>query len=346
MTLANQPPSARDGISIIGAGHQLGSVIEDNPSLCRRLQVTPEWIAEKTGILQRHLAAPDESASGLAGQAARQALAAAGISADQLDIIIVCTFSGDYLFPPLSAKLHQDLGAKGAQIYDLQANCAGVVAGLTAASDRLARDATLHYALVVGVELNSRYVDRSDVSTAVYLSDGAGALVLGRCATGQGVQASAFFTDSAHYESVRLRGGGSSHPLQGRGFDAAVDQMEMNGIATWKQAITHLPKVMRRVCEKQGVALQDVDFFLFHQANLRMIDYVMAKMGVPADRTYTNVAQVGNTGSASIAIVLSEAQQQGRLRPGMLVMLAAVGAGFNFGASLWRWTAQGLEPSA
>jgi len=321
-------------------------VIEDNPSLCQRLQVSPEWIVEKTGIERRYLAAPEESASSLAGHAARQALAAAGITAAELDIIIVCTFSGDYVFPPLSAKLHQDLGAKGAQIYDLQANCAGVVAGLTAASDRIARDPTLRHALVVGVELCSRYVDRSDVNTAVYLSDGAGALVLGRCETGQGIQASAFFTDSTHYESVRLRGGGSSHPLQGRGFDATVDHMEMNGIATWKQAITHLPKVMRRACEKQGVTLQEVDFFLFHQANLRLIEYVMAKTGVAADRTHTNVAQVGNTGSASIAIVLSEAVKQGRLQPGMLVMLAAVGAGFNFGASLWRWTAQGLENAA
>ena len=325
------------GIAVLGVGHHLPSQVEDNASLCQRLAVTPEWIVEKTGIQRRHLAAPDDSASGFAELAARQALASAGISAAQLDIIIVCTFSGDYVFPPLSAKLHQLLGAKGAQIYDLQANCSGVVAGLTAASDRLARDNTLRYALVVGVELCSRYVDSADVNTAIYLSDGAGAVVLGRCAPEAGIQSSAFFTDSSNYEAVRLRGGGSSHPLRGRAFDPALDLMEMNGIATWKQAITHLPRVMRQACEKAGVGLAEVDFFIFHQANLRLLDYVVRKIGARPDQTYTNVQEIGNTGSASVAIALSEAVQKGLLRPGSLVMLATVGAGFNFGASLWRW---------
>jgi 3-oxoacyl-[acyl-carrier-protein] synthase III len=344
--LSHAVDTPAEGIAILGLGHHLGPVVEDNATLCRQLAVTPEWIVEKTGIQRRYLAAPGDSASDYATQAARQAMAAAGIVAAQLDIIIVCTFSGDYVFPPLSAKLHQTLGAGDAQVFDLQANCSGVVAGLTAASDRLFRDNSLRYALVVGVELCSRYVERNDVNTAIYLSDGAGAVVLGRSAAGQGILASRFFTDSAHYESVRLRGGGSSHPLLGRAHDSAVDAMEMNGIATWKQAITHLPKVMRGACEKAGVTLQDVDFFIFHQANLKLIDYIVRKMGVGVERTYTNVQDIGNTGSASIAIALSEAAQKGLIQPGALLMLAAVGAGFNFGASLWRWVPQGQEMQA
>jgi hypothetical protein len=195
----------------------------------------------------------------------------------------------------------------------------------------------LLHALVVGVEMCSRYVDRRDVNTAIYLSDGAGAIVLGRRSTDEGIRASAFFTDSSNYESVRMRGGGSSHPLAGRQYDPAIDTMEMNGIATWKQAITHLPTVMRRCAQKAGVAMSEVDFLVFHQANLRLIEYIVRKMGLGLDRTYTNVQEIGNTGSASLAIALSEAVHKGLIRPGSLVMLAAVGAGFNFGASLWRW---------
>ena len=331
------------GVGIVGVGHHLPSNVENNDALCRRLSVTPEWIVEKTGIQRRYLAAPGDSASEYAGDAARKAMDMAGIDASQVDMIIACTFSGDYIFPPLSAKLHQDLGVKGAQIFDIQANCSGVVAGLTAASDRMFMDDSVRYALVVGVELCSRYVDRTDVNTAIYLSDGAGAIVLGRCDADRGIFSSAFFTDSSNYESVRMRGGGSSFPLNGRAYDSAIDSMEMNGIATWKQAITHLPTVMRRACEKAGTSINEVDFFIFHQANLRLIEYIVRKMGVGIDRTYTNVQDIGNTGSASIAIALSEAVQKGHVKPGGLLMLAAVGAGFNFGASLWRWLPQASE---
>lgn len=325
------------GIGIVGVGHHLPAQVETNEDLCRHLDVTPEWIVEKTGIQRRYLAAPGESASEFAGHAARRAMVMAGIDASQIDLIIACTFSGDYIFPPLSAKLHHDLGAKGAQVYDLQANCSGVVAGLTAASDRMFIDDSVRYALVVGVELCSRYVDRSDVNTAIYLSDGAGAMVLGRCDADHGIRSSAFFTDSSNYESVRMRGGGSSFPLRGRAFDKAVDWMEMNGLATWKQAITHMPNVIRRSCEKSGVVAKEVDFFIFHQANLRLIEYIVRKMGLGLERTYTNVQEIGNTGSASIAIALSEAVQKGHVKPESLLVLAGVGAGFNFAASLWRW---------
>lgn len=336
----------RGGVAIIGVGHHLPARTESNEELCRGLSIGPEWIVEKTGIQRRYLAAPEDSASAFAGHAARQAIAMAGIDASQIDVIIGCTFSGDYIFPPLSAKLHHDLGAKGAQVYDLQANCSGVVAGLTAASDRMFMDDSIRYALVVGVELCSRYVDRSDVNTAVYLSDGAGAIVLGRCDADHGIRSSAFFTDSSNYEAVRMRGGGSSFPLNGRAYDPAIDAMEMNGLATWKQAITHLPTVIRRSCEKSGVPPKEVDFFIFHQANLRLIEYIVRKMGLGLDRTYTNVQDIGNTGSASIAIALSEAVQKGLVKPDSTLMLAGVGAGFNFAASLWRWLPRTLESSS
>lgn len=337
----NKP--AGTGVAITGVGHRLPHTTEDNEALCARLvgspEVTPEWIAEKTGIQRRYIAEPHEHASDYARDAALQALARAGIDASEVDLIIGCTFSGDYIFPPLSAKVQLELKATNAQVFDLQANCTGFVTGLTVASDRMRLDPSVRHALVIGVELCSRYIDRTDFNTAIYLSDGAGAAVLSRVPEPAGIVASAFHTDSSNYESVRMRGGGSSFPLRGRAFDAATDLMEMNGIATWKQAITHLPKVIRKACEKSGVAPAEVDFLLFHQANLRLIEYIVRKMGYGLERTYTNVGEIGNTGSASLAIALSEAVDKGLLPDDGVVALAAVGAGFNFGASIWRWRA-------
>jgi 3-oxoacyl-[acyl-carrier-protein] synthase-3 len=325
-------------VSIIGVGHHLPAQFEDNESLCRQLDITPAWIIEKTGIERRYIAAADDTAWGYSVAAATQALEMAGITPAQLGMIVCCTFSGDYQFPPLSAKVAQQLGAAHAQIFDLQANCSGFVAGLTAASDRMRVDPTVGYALVIGVEMCSRYIDRKDANTAIYLSDGAGAAVLGPALAGEGIQASAFHTDASNYEAVRLRGGGASFANNGRAFEASVDLMEMNGIATWKQAITHLPPTIRRACAKAEVDVKALDFMVFHQANLRLIEYLVRKMGLSMEKTYTNVAQIGNSGSASLAIALSEAVRGGHIKSGDLVALAGVGAGFNFAASVWRWT--------
>ncbi|MCG5247842.1 3-oxoacyl-ACP synthase III family protein [Methylorubrum extorquens] len=324
------------GVAVTGVGHKLGSLVEDNETLCRNLDITPEWIIEKTGIERRYLAAPDETASGLSLAAARDAMASAGIDASQIDLIVCCTFSADYRFPALASKIHLDLGVKGGQMMDVQANCAGFVTGLTVASDRMRLDPELRNALVIGVELNSRFISRSNADAAIYHSDGAGAVVLSRIPDA-GIVSSAFHTDSSNYEAVRVRGGGSTFTRPDRAFDPAIDTMELNGIATWKQAITHLPTVIRRASEKAGLNYREADFFVFHQANLRLIEYLVRKMGGDMSKTYTNVGRIGNTGAASTAIALSEAVERGRLKAGDVVIFAAVGAGFSFGASVWRW---------
>lgn len=326
-----------EGVAIIGVGHHLPSAFEDNVELCRTLDVTPEWIVQKTGIKRRYIAAASEVASDYATAAAVRAMAMADVEVSQVDLIIACTFSGEYIFPSVSAKIHQNLGASGAQTFDVQANCAGFVSGLTVASDRMLVDPSVRNALVVGVEMNSRYVDKSDVNTAIYVSDGAGAVILGRVAPSRGILASAFFTDSSNYDAVRMRAGGSSF----RGAVAAVPSdaqfMEINGLATWKQAITHLPTVIRNACAKAGIAPANVDFLVFHQANLNLIEYIVRKMGFDMSKTFTNVQEIGNTGAASVGIALSEAVQGNFIKQGDVVVLAAVGAGFNFGASVWRW---------
>jgi 3-oxoacyl-[acyl-carrier-protein] synthase III len=326
------------GVAIIGVGHRLGAVVEDNETLCANLDITPEWIIEKTGIQRRYLAAADETASALALSAAHDAIVSARIDTTDIDMVICCTFSADYRFPALAAKIHADLGLRGGQMLDVQANCAGFVTGLTVASDRMRLDPEIRNALVIGVEMNSRFISRSNADAAIYHSDGAGAVILGR-RPGEGIVASAFHTDSSNYEAVRVRGGGSTWTQPDRPFDPAIDTMELNGIATWKQAITHLPTVIKRACQKSGIEPKTADFFIFHQANLKLIEYLVRKLGRNMDSTYTNVERVGNSGAASVPIALSEAVQAGKLKQGDKVVIAAVGAGFNFGASVWRWAA-------
>ena len=330
------------GIGILGTGRALGSRVHTNEELCATTLpgTTPQWIVDKTGIRRRYVVDENETSSSLALASAHRALESAGVTPEQIAMIVVSTFSADYLFPPASARLHRDLGLKGGQFYDLQANCAGFVSALTAVSDRMFRDPSVEFALVVGAEVLSPYVDYSDVETAIFFSDGAGTAVLGPVLGGRGVQASAFFADTSNYDSVRLRGGGSRFPYAMRATESPGRDpglMDMNGLATWKQAVTHLPPTIRRACDEAGWSTDDVDLYIFHQANLEIISYVMKKMRVPMSRTFTNVQEIGNTGAASIPIALADAVAAGVLSPGSRVVLAGVGAGFSFGATCLIW---------
>ncbi len=325
------------GVGVVGAGHYLPAHVETNEELCKTLDgITPEWIETKTGIKRRYLAKDGESASSMALVAATKAMENAGISASELGLIIGCTFSHDYQFPALATKIHKDLKAVNATTFDLQANCAGFVTGLTVATDRMFVDDTIKYALVIGVELHTIFRNNTDKEVAIFFSDGAGAAILGKVEKDKGIVMSTFHSDSSTYDLVRLRGGGSSFPY-GQPMDPLIGYMEMNGLATWKQAITNLPISIRKTCERAELDIENIDFVLFHQANLAMIQYVMKKMKLPLEKTFTNVQEIGNTGSASVAIALSEALQLGKIHPGDTVVLSAVGAGFIFGTSIWIW---------
>lgn len=326
------------GIGIIGSSHFLPERIQSNEELCEVMtDVTPEWIVSKTGIKRRYIAGPGDSASGMSTMAAERLLKEKNISPEEIDLIVVATFSPDYMFPPVSAKIQQNLKATNAQIVDINTNCTGFVTALTVASDRMLVDETVRYALVIGVELHTRFINPKDKETAIFFSDGAGVALLGKTAKGTGVINSKFRTDSSTYESVRFRGGGSSHPFTNRSFVPDIDFIEMNGLATWKQAVTNLPIVIREACAKAKVEIGEIDFCIFHQANLNLIDYVMKKLKVPMSKTHMNVDEIGNTGSASVGIALSEAMKLGKIKPGDTVLLAGVGAGFNFGASIWKF---------
>lgn len=299
--------------------------------------VTPDWILSKTGIKRRFIASSEESTSSMATEAALEAISKCNIQPEDIGLIVVATFSPDYMFPPVSAKIQKNLKATNAQIIDINTNCTGFVTALTVASDRMKADETVKYAVVIGAELHTRFINPKDKETAIFFSDGAGVAILGQVDEGDGVIKSSFKTDSSTYESVRYRGGGSSYPYINREFDESIDFIEMNGLATWKQAITNLPLVIKDVCKKGDLNVEDIDFCIFHQANLNLIQYVMGKLKIPIEKTYTNVEEIGNTGSASIGIALSEAMDKGLIKKDNYVLLAGVGAGFNFGASIWKF---------
>ena len=326
------------GIGILGASHYLPEKVQSNEDLCQIMtDVTPKWIISKTGIKRRFLAEEKDSSSSMATIAAKKLLEEKGIDVNEIGLIVVATFSPDYMFPPVSAKIQQNLKARNAQIIDINTNCTGFVTALTIASDRMRVDSTVKYSLVIGVELHTRFINPKDKETAIFFSDGAGVALLGKVPVGYGIIGSKFLTDSSTYEAVRFRGGGSSFPFINRSFSPEIDFIEMNGLATWKQAITNLPKVINELLNLYEIKIDDINFCIFHQANLNLIEYVMKKMKLPVEKTFTNVEEIGNTGSASVGIALSEAIQLGKIKSGDIVLLAGVGAGFNFGASIWKF---------
>jgi 3-oxoacyl-[acyl-carrier-protein] synthase-3 len=307
-------------IGMLGFGSVLGSREVSNAEVAAETGLTEDWIISKLGIKRRYYAQAGETADSMALTAARRALASAGISATDLDIVVVCTFTGEMAFPPVSAHLHRDLGMVGGHFYDIAAACSGFLSGLTAVTDRMAADSSLRYALVVGTELMSSYINPADPETAPYFSDGAGAIILGRSDTG--IVSSAFYADTSDYDLVRCHRDGYS---------------EMKGLVTGKQAVAHLPDTMHRAMADVGWHDRDVDLFVFHQANEKLISYFMHKMDLPMSRTYSNVAEIGNLGVASVPVALADVAEKSLLHHGDKLVLASVGAGFGFGASAWTW---------
>jgi 3-oxoacyl-[acyl-carrier-protein] synthase-3 len=299
--------------------------------------LAPGFIEERTGVTNRFVVEEGDTASGMSAEAAKQALEMAGIGAEKLGLIVGCTFSPDYLTPAMACKVHALLGAKNAFAFDLVANCTAFQIGAMTASDRMFVDPSIEHALVLGTAIQSRFINWSDANSAMYFGDGAGAAVLGRVPKGYGILANADFTNSSVYEAVRIRGGGSSFPLSEKNVGEKLQFYEINGMEVWKQVVQNQPTVVRRVLEKIGKTTADVDLFIFHQANLKLIEYLMGKMKLPMSRTYTNVAEIGNTGEASMIIALNDAVRAGKVKRDALVVMSGVGAGFTFGATVMRW---------
>lgn len=317
------------GVGIVGLGKYIPPRAVENTVIEERANLAPGTIEKQTGIRQRFVVEAGDTATDMALASARQALDASRVDASSIGLILGCTFTHDYVFPALACNVQRALGAQGAGAFDLMANCTAFQVGAMVASDRMLLDRSIEHALVIGTAIVSRHLRWEDPSSAIYFGDGSGAAVLGRVPAGYGILAHDISSQTRAYESVRLRR--SLEESDGRHF------IEMNGIDVWKQVVQHQPGSIRRAVAKAGLAVKDVDFFVFHQANLHLITFLMSRLEAPLDRTYTNVERIGNTAEASMPIALCEAVERKCIKHGDVVVISGVGAGFTFGTSVMRW---------
>jgi 3-oxoacyl-[acyl-carrier-protein] synthase III len=323
---------AKDGvaISITGLGCKVPDRVVTNDDLKQYVDTSDEWIRERTGIRERRMASKDEALSDLALPASVDALAQAGVEGKDIDLLIVATVTPDMSFPSTGAILADRLGATDAAAYDLSAGCTGFMYALAQAYGMLA-GGLARRALVVGGDVLSRILDWEDRSTLVLFGDGAGAVVV-EAVPDRGFLGFELGADGAGGASLWLPGSGS------RIFDEPDGLVKMNGREVYKFATRILVQSAQDIMERCGVTIDDVDVYVPHQANMRIIDHATRKLGVSSEKVVVNVDRYGNTSSGSIPLALADAAQDGRLKPGKLVLMTGMGAGLTWGSALIRWT--------
>ena len=317
-------------ITITGLGCNVPERVVTNDELAQYVDTSDEWIRERTGIRERRIAAKEEALSDVALPAATAALAQAGLEGKDIDLLVVATVTPDMAFPSTAALLADRLGATDAAAYDLAAGCTGFVYAVAQAYGMIAGGLSRR-ALVVGGDLLSRILDWSDRSTLVLFGDGAGAVVL------EAVEEPGFLgfelgADGGGGESLWLPGSGS------RFFEEPDRYVKMNGREVFKFATRVLVQSAEAVLERCGLTIDDVDVYVPHQANVRIIDYATKRLGVPSEKVVVNVDRYGNTSSGSIPLALADAEKDGLLQPGSLVLMTGMGAGLTWGSALIRWS--------
>lgn len=311
---------------IVGTGSYLPPNLVTNDALARRVDTSDEWIVTRTGIRQRYIANPDQTASDLAVEASAAALAAAGVDAGALDLIIVATSTPDFVFPSTACLVQARLGAKGCAAFDIQAVCSGFVYAL-ALADSLVRAGQARSALVIGSEVFSRILDWNDRSTCVLFGDGAGAVVL-RADSRPGVLGSVLHADGSQAGILSTPGNVSGGSVIGVPF------LRMDGPAVFKLAVKVLDEVARETVTRCGLALTDIDWLIPHQANLRILEATAKRLKIPRERLVVTVDRHANTSAASVPLALDLAVRDGRIRAGQRVLMQGVGGGFTWGATL------------
>jgi 3-oxoacyl-[acyl-carrier-protein] synthase-3 len=322
--------SAGIQISITGLGCKVPDRIVTNDELAKLVDTSNEWIVERTGIRERRMAAESEALSDIALPACRDALAQAGLEGKDIDLLIVATVTPDMVFPSTAAILADQLGATEAAAYDLSAGCTGFMYALAQGYGMVAGGLAKR-ALIVGGDLLSKILDWDDRATLVLFGDGAGAVVV-EAVPEQGFLGFELGADGAGGANLWLPGSGSRH------FEEPEKYVKMNGREVFKFATRILVQSAEELLEKCGVTIDDVDLYIPHQANMRIIDHATRKLGVPSERVVINVDRFGNTSSGSIPLALADAAADGRLRPGRLVLMTGMGAGLTWGSALMRWT--------
>ncbi len=321
---------------ITGTGHGVPDKIMTNFDLEKIVETNDEWIHSRTGIRERRVCAEDELASDLSIKAANEAIAAAGITAADLDFVIVATVSGDFVFPSVACLVQDKIGAQCAA-FDLGAACAGFIYSLSVA-DGLIRSGQAKHILVVGVDTLTKYVDWSDRSTCVLFGDAAGAAVISATEdTNRGVLETVLFSDGSGGFHISMLSGRTKYPPFMPLEEQESPYLYMNGSETYRFAVNALGDACSKVLEKAGMTAADVSLFVPHQANVRIIESAAKKIGLDSDKIFLNIEKYGNTSAGSIPLALFEAERDGRLKPGDIVLTVGFGAGLVWGANLIRW---------
>jgi 3-oxoacyl-[acyl-carrier-protein] synthase-3 len=319
--------------NIVGWGKYLPERVLTNADLERMVDTSDEWIVSRTGIRERRIVSEGETTSHLAIEASRQALEMAGVRARDLGLIIVATSSPDYLTPPISSQVQHALGAKDVGAFTLVAGCPGFVYGLATAQQFIASGAC-DAILVVGVEIISRFIDYTDRSTCVLFGDGAGAVVLQVSEQPSGVLSFVLGSDGSGAQHLILPGGGTTAPPTHETIEAGLQFLRMDGKQVFRFATRILGKALKQAIQQAGLTTDDIDLFIPHQANRRIIESAARYVGLPEEKVFINIDRYGNTSAASIPIALTEAIEQGRARPGDTLAFVAFGAGLTWAASV------------
>ena len=321
---------------ILGTGRSYPEGVLTNADLEKIVETSDEWITTRTGIKQRRKAAAGEYTSQFATLASQQAIERAGIDADDIDLILCATVTPDQILPSTACLIQAQLGANKAAAMDIVAACSGFVYGITIAEPMI-RSGQIKYALIIGAELLTRYVDYTDRSTCVLFGDGAGAAILGPVEGYRGVLAAKIRSDGRYEEQLYAPGGGTKGGFTAETIARGDHFFKMKGNEVFKVAVRSMNDISRRVLCEAGLKTEDIDLFIPHQANQRITEAVANQLKVDMSRVYSNIARTGNTSSASIPICLDECVETDRIKPGDNVLMASFGGGFTWGAVAMRW---------
>jgi 3-oxoacyl-[acyl-carrier-protein] synthase III len=323
---------------IVGWGKALPHGRMTNDDIACLVDTSDAWIQERTGIQERRIANPGETTLSLAIEASNNALISAGMTAVEIDLVIVCTATPEYLFPATACLVQDAIGAKHAGAFDLEAGCAGFIYGLSVANAMISSGAA-STVLVVGAETLSRIVDWKDRTTCVLLGDGAGACILRGSDKPGGILATSLHSDGSGGELIHMRGGGSRHPTTSETVAADMHKLRMDGKQVYRFASRVLGESVHSAVKKAGLTMDEVALIIPHQANLRIIEAAAKMIGVPLNTMYVNIARHGNTSSASIPLALCGALEEGRVKVGDNLVFVGFGAGLTWGGCALQWTA-------
>ncbi|MBE9536980.1 MAG: ketoacyl-ACP synthase III [Proteobacteria bacterium] len=321
---------------IVGTGSYLPEKILTNADLVQMVDTDEEWILTRTGIRERRIASKEQATSDLALNAAKKALEAASIGAEEIDLIIVATTTPDLPFPSTAALLQHKIGAKKAAAFDLQAVCTGFIYALSTA-DQYIRSGMYKKILIVGAEVLSRLVDWKDRGTCIIFGDGAGAVVMVASKGHNGVLSSHLHADGSQSELLYVPGGGSRLPINQELVDSRQHYIKMKGNEVFKVAVTALGDSVTEALDANNLKSEDIDLLIPHQANIRIINATAKRLGLPLDKVVITVDKHGNTSAASIPLALDTAVREGRVNEGDIILLDAFGGGFTWGSVLIKW---------